>query len=218
MFRHQNLQTLWWIRVYIWHESVLQYRHATVRHLICTVEGLGHNIFMDNLFSSPRLFDELDRCKINSCGTVQPNRKEMPCDFGPKQLKLKRGDIRVRTKGGLTTLVWKDRQEFYMLTNMDPTPAEGKICGDSNHPMQPHIMEQCNRLWPAAIQSQRTFEWTKKLFLHLLDLTGLNSWIHLHARLNIPIEISGSFWWGIWLKMLAKANAAPPPNWLEDQG
>jgi len=149
---------------------------------------------MDNLFSSPRLFDELDRCKINSCGTVQPNRKEMPCDFGPKQLKLKRGDIRVRTKGGLTTLVWKDRQEFYMLTNMDPTPAEGKICGDSNHPMQPHIMEQCNRLWPAAIQSQRTFEWTKKLFLHLLDLTGLNSWIHLHARLNIPIEISGSFW------------------------
>jgi len=33
----------------------------------------------------------------------------MPCDFGPKQLKLKRGDVRVRTGGGLTALVWKDR-------------------------------------------------------------------------------------------------------------
>jgi len=40
----------------------------------------------------------------------------MPCDFEPKQLKLKRGDIRVRTRGGLTALVWKDKREVYMLT------------------------------------------------------------------------------------------------------
>jgi len=83
--------------------------HPTVRHLISRFEGLRHKIFMDNFFSSPRLFDDLDRRKINSCGTVQPNRRDMPCNFGPKQLKLKRGDVRVRTRGGLTTLVWKDR-------------------------------------------------------------------------------------------------------------
>ena len=63
---------------------------TTVRHLTCRVEGLGHKIFMDNFFSSPRLFDDLDRRKINSCGTVRPNRKDMLRDFGPKQLKLKR--------------------------------------------------------------------------------------------------------------------------------
>jgi len=79
--------------------------HATVRHLTCRVKGLGHKIFMDNFFSSPRLFDDLDRHKINSWGTVRPNRKDMPRDFGPQQLKLKRSDVRVRTKGGLTTLV-----------------------------------------------------------------------------------------------------------------
>jgi len=67
--------------------------------------------------------------------------KDMPHDFGPKQLKLKRGDIRVRTRGGLTTLVWKDRQEVYMLTNMNPPPAEGNFCDDSNHPVRPHIVE-----------------------------------------------------------------------------
>ena len=83
--------------------------HATVRHLTCRVEGLGHNIFMGNFFSSPRLFDDLDRHKINSWGTVRPNRKDMPHEFGPKHLKLKRSDVRVRTRGGLTTLVWKDR-------------------------------------------------------------------------------------------------------------
>jgi len=83
--------------------------HATVRHLTHRVEGIGHKLFMDNFFSSPRLFDDLDGHKINSCRTVRPNRKDMPRDFGPKKLKLKRGDVRVKTRGGLTTLVWKDR-------------------------------------------------------------------------------------------------------------
>jgi hypothetical protein len=52
--------------------------HTTVRHLTRRVEGLGHKLMMDNFISSPTLFDDLDRHKINSCGTVRPNRKEMP--------------------------------------------------------------------------------------------------------------------------------------------
>jgi len=107
---------------------------ANVRHLTSRVEGLGHKIFMDNFFSSPRLCNDLDRHKINSCGTVRHNRRDTPLDFGPKQLKLKRGDVRVRTRGSLTALVWKDRRKVYMLTNMDPTPAEGNFCDDSNRP------------------------------------------------------------------------------------
>jgi hypothetical protein len=39
--------------------------HKTVRHLICRVKALGHKIFMENFFSSARLFDEYDRRKIN---------------------------------------------------------------------------------------------------------------------------------------------------------
>jgi len=36
---------------------------------------------------------------------------------------------------------------------------------------------------------------------------------YLHVRLNIPIEISCSFWWGIWEK-LVRAKTAPIPEWL----
>jgi hypothetical protein len=76
--------------------------YTTVRHLTSRVEDLGYKIFIDNFFSSPRLFDDLVRRKINSCSrTVWPNRKDMPHDFGTK-LKLKRGDIRVRIRGGIS--------------------------------------------------------------------------------------------------------------------
>ena len=76
---------------------------------------------------------------------VRPNRRDVPHDFGPKQLKLKRGDVRVTTRGGLTASVWKDRREVYMLTNMDPPPAERNFCDNSNHLMKPHIVEQYNQ-------------------------------------------------------------------------
>ena len=56
---------------------------------------------------------------------------------------MKRGDIRMKTRGGLTALAWKDRREVYMLINMDPPPAEGNFC-DSNCPMKPHIVEEYN--------------------------------------------------------------------------
>jgi len=128
--------------------------------------------------------------KINSCRTVRPNRKDMPRDFGPKKLKLKRGDVWVRTRG-LTALVWKDRREVYVLTNMDPPPAEGNFCDDSNRPMKPHIVEWYNqhvgfvdisdRMANSYSMSRRNFKWTTKLYFHLLDLTVLNSWILLFS-------------------------------------
>jgi hypothetical protein len=33
----------------------------------------------------------------------------------------------VMTRGGLTTLLWKDRWKVYMLTNMDPPPSKGNF-------------------------------------------------------------------------------------------
>ena len=90
----------------------------------------------------------------------------------------------------MTALVWKDRQEVYMLTNMDPPIAEENV-RDSNRPMQPHIMERYNQhmgytdnsdhMPNSYSMSRRTFKWNMKLFVHLLDLRVLNSWILLFS-------------------------------------
>jgi len=131
----------------------------------------------------------------------------------------------VTIRGGLTTLVWKDRWEVYVLPNMDPPPAEGNFCDNSNHPMKPHIMEWYNwhmgyvnnsdRMAKSYSMSRRTFKWTTKLFFHFLDVTVV--YRYLHVGLNIPTEISGPFWWGIWLRKLERAKIVPPLDWLEDQ-
>jgi hypothetical protein len=70
--------------------------------------GVGHELHMDNFFSSPDFFDELMAKKICCCGTVRPNRKSLPQDLSNRRLKMKKGDIRVRVKGEMTLLVWKD--------------------------------------------------------------------------------------------------------------
>jgi len=74
---------------------------------------------------------------------------------------------------------------------MDPLPAEGNFCDDSNRPMKPHIVEQYNRHMDYVDNSDRmansysvsrhTFKWTTKFFFHLLDLTVLNSRILLSS-------------------------------------
>jgi hypothetical protein len=69
----------------------------------------------------------------------------MPSDFGTKKLKLTKGNERVRTRGNLTVLAWKDRRDVYMLTNMDPPPEEGKFCDVSKRAVKPQIVARYNR-------------------------------------------------------------------------
>jgi hypothetical protein len=64
--------------------------HGTVLELVCKFEGVGHKIFMDNYFTSPKLFNDFLSRKINACGTVRYNRKGIPLSFSPKELKMKK--------------------------------------------------------------------------------------------------------------------------------
>jgi hypothetical protein len=71
--------------------------HTTVAGVMRRVENVGHNLYMDNFFSSPDLFTNLHSRKINCCGTVRLNRKGMPQEFR-KTMKLTRGDIKTRVR------------------------------------------------------------------------------------------------------------------------
>jgi len=104
--------------------------HATMTELTRKIEGRGHKLNMGSFFPSPELFDDLVKKQIYCCGTVRPNRRGMPQDLRPKTTKLKRGDIRVRTRADLTAILWRDKREICMLTNIHSAPAEGNFCNE----------------------------------------------------------------------------------------
>jgi hypothetical protein len=81
--------------------------HGTVLQLVRTVENKGRKLYMDSYFSSSRHFYDFRNRKIGSCDTVHPNRKDMPANFGPKQFKLKKGDVS-KVRDNLTAICWKD--------------------------------------------------------------------------------------------------------------
>jgi len=165
--------------------------HATVTELMRKIEGRGHKLYMDNFFSSPELFDDLVKKQIYCCGTVWPNTKGMPQDLRLKTTKLKRGDIRVRTRAGLTAILWWDKRDVCMLTNIHSAPAEGNFCNEGRKAIKPQIVMDYNhhmgfvdkgdRMANSYFINRRTFKWTKKLFFHLLDLAILNSYILLSS-------------------------------------
>ena len=115
-------------------------RQRTAQHVTATpatvtelkIEGRGHKLYMDNFFSSPELCDDLANKQIYCCRSVRPNRRGMPQDLRPKTTKLKRGDICVRTRADFTAILWRDKRDICMLTNIHNAPAEDNFCNESH--------------------------------------------------------------------------------------
>jgi len=111
--------------------------HATVSELTKKIQERGHKLYMENYFSSRDLFDDLATKQIYCCGTVRPNRKRMPQDLGPKRMTLQRGDLQLRTRGDLTAILWRDKRDVRVLTNIHDPQAEGNFCDNKGKAIKP---------------------------------------------------------------------------------
>jgi hypothetical protein len=63
-----------------------------------------------------------DLKKINM-GQYSPTENTYPMTLDQNN-KLERGDIREKTRGGVTVLVWKDSRKVYKPSKVDPPPTE----------------------------------------------------------------------------------------------
>jgi hypothetical protein len=120
-FWHQNLQTVWWIKVCMWQRECTWVKthalplttwlqHTTITHWTCKVEGLGHKIFMDNFFFIKKTFWWLRETLHKFMWDSRDQQTSYSPDFGLKKLKMNRGGTRLKTTTGLTILVWNKRQ------------------------------------------------------------------------------------------------------------
>ena len=62
-----------------------------------------------------------------ACGTVCTNRKRLPKELLPKQLKLNKHEYKVAQKDELTFCVWQDTKAVCVLSNFHDPQAVGVV-------------------------------------------------------------------------------------------
>ncbi|KAH9636024.1 hypothetical protein HF086_005876 [Spodoptera exigua] len=144
----------------------------------------NRQIYMDNWYSSPKLFISLLNRNIGACGTVKRNRKEMP-EFK----KLKKGERDVKYAPNIMALKWHDKKDVYMITTMhkDQMGPTEKIDRSTGLPkMKPECVIDYNEhmgiidlndMMLSSLHSiRKVTKWYKKLFFHIIDLYLLNGY------------------------------------------
>ena len=148
MFCHKNFQTLWLNWLHVWHESMPgegQTAHSTAcDSKPCDSDKTdkedrrtwpqiiqGQFIFFPWII---RWFGEETDLLLWHC---QAKQESMPQDLAQKSWKLQRGDICVRTGADLTAILWRDKRDLCMLTNIYNAPTEGNFCNDRGKAVKP---------------------------------------------------------------------------------
>jgi hypothetical protein len=92
---------------------------------------------MDIFFSSPALFDDLHTVTLNCRGIVRPNRKGILKNIGHK----------MKLKGNLTAIVWKDKQNVNIQMDIHSPPLEVNFCDKHRKAVKPAIIQDYLDTW-----------------------------------------------------------------------
>ena len=76
----------------------------------------GHFIFMDNYFTSPELFAELNAMDTYACGTLRVNRKNVPKAF--RSVKLRQGGTIFRRSENMLAIKYRDKRDVHILSTI----------------------------------------------------------------------------------------------------
>lgn len=142
------------------------------------------HLYVDNWFTSPKLFKYLYENKIYACGTVRPSRTGMPS----MSQKLKQGEIISKSNPPLTVIKWRDKKDIHVLSTihskrMLPSMKEDRRTGLPV--MKPEAVLDYSKnmgsvdtadMMLSSVQSiRKTCKWYKKLFFHVVDMHLLNA-------------------------------------------
>ena len=174
--------------------------YDVVMKLMAPLAGQGYQLFVDNFYSSPILFNDLFELKIPSTGTITENRRGFPdcMKRGKEWAKRKdRGDMRWERDGKCLAMQWKDNRVVTVLTTISNAnqhvkvtrkvkDADGKWTKDNNV-KQPKAIDLYNQFMNGVDRSdqilaknnslRKCIKWWKTLFFHMIDIAVVNSHI-----------------------------------------
>ena len=178
--------------------------YRVVMNLMEPYQGKGHQLFMDNFYTSFDLVYDLLKKGTSAARTIWSNRKNFPealkVDKKVKTNMLEIGNFRFATFEDLTPVLWRDRHDVYALSSihnrsvqtamMRPKGGREKVPIPCPTPVYDYnqfmggvdLVDQ--HLSYYSLTLRRTIKWWKKVFWGLIDISIINSWIIF--RLNHP--------------------------------
>ena len=160
--------------------------------------GKFHHIFVDNFFSSIKLFQQLQKDDIYATGTLRSNRKLFPTELLPyvKRGLPQRGDIKFCQNDDMVIFLWQDtRPVLVASTAHTPTstsmvtrkrgngstisiPSPTAIVDYNNHMGGVDIGDQYRKYYQVRMKSRKAY---KYIFWFLMEICSLNAFIlHRH--------------------------------------
>jgi len=90
--------------------------HAVVMKLVDPIKGRGHHVYMDNFYTSPKLFCDLRANGFGACGTLRINRRGLLNDI---KETVKKGEKKAfQLDNSLLAIKWMDKRVVTALTTI----------------------------------------------------------------------------------------------------
>ena len=83
--------------------------------MVSVFEFSYREVYFDNYFSTPDLFEYLHKQGIYDAGTIRSNTKVIPKEFCESKKKISRGEFEYLTSGNLVLHKWMDRKLVFFI-------------------------------------------------------------------------------------------------------
>ena len=120
--------------------------YSVVMQLLEGRKHKGHYVYIDNFYSSPTLFIDLQKEGTYASGTVCTNHHQFPREL--KDSRLGRGEMETVYHKHLTAVHWVDKRDVYVLSTIhqNETVQVSQRCGHSVSSVTcPKIIDDYNK-------------------------------------------------------------------------
>lgn len=160
---------------------------AVVPKLMSELYGKGYHVYMDNWYTSEKLYLHLEENGSAACGTAKRNRLSVPKSMKTK--KMIRGDTEFRRDNNLLMLRYQDKKEVYFLSTIHKSnvATSGKKKRDGTDLVKPVLVNDYNKYMGGIDRNdammgnyssvRKTLKWTTKVAIHFMEEAVLNSFI-----------------------------------------
>lgn len=180
--------------------------HRVVTDLVGHLQNTNVHVFMDNFYTSMPLLQELLMRGIYACGTVRSNRKGLPVELLPKNIRLEKHQYKVAQKDDLTFCSWMDTKPVLVLSNYHDPQAVGYVNRRSGQAVQQRVgvpkmlqdyqdhmkgVDLMDQMLGYYMPNHRSRKWWRRIFHYLQMASAHNSYII--AKASNP-DITRSEW------------------------